>query len=103
MPYLISNCCVIHKTKEANGSLSNMAAKFNLVVNGIAILTSEALYQACRFPSRPDVQEIIIAQASPMRAKMKGKPYRKTDNSADWDDVCLDIMRWCLRVKLAQN
>ena len=80
-----------------------MAADFDLVVNGINIFTSEALYQACRFPSRPDVQEIIIAPKSPMRAKMKGKPYRKTDNRADWDDVCLDIMRWCLRVKLAQN
>lgn len=80
-----------------------MAAKFNLVVNGIAILTSEALYQACRFPSRPDVQEIIIAQASPMRAKMMSKPYRKANTRADWDDVRVDIMRWSIRVKLAQN
>ena len=103
MIYNISQCCVFYKTIEANGSLSNMAAKFNLVVNSIAILTSEALYQACRFPSRPDVQEIIIAQASPMRAKMMSKPYRKANTRADWDDVRVDIMRWSIRVKLAQN
>jgi ribA/ribD-fused uncharacterized protein len=103
MIYNISQCCVFHKTKEANGELSNMAAGFKLVVNGIAILTSEALYQACRFPSRPDVQEIIIAQASPMRAKMKGRPHRLAHTRADWDDVRVDIMRWSIRVKLAQN
>ncbi len=103
MTYNSKLCCVFHKTKEANGALSNMAAEFKLVVNGIAILTSEALYQACRFPSRPDVQEIIIAQASPMSAKMKSKPYRKEFTRKDWEDVKVDIMRWCLSVKLAQN
>ena len=103
MIYNISQCCVFHKTKEANGSLSNMAADFGLVVNGIDIFTSEALYQACRFPSRPDVQEIIIAPKSPMSAKMTSKSYRKAHTRADWDDVRVDIMRWCIRVKLAQN
>jgi type I restriction enzyme S subunit len=50
-----------------------MAAGFPLVVNDIAIRTSEALYQACRFPHRPDVQHEIIAQASPLVAKMKSR------------------------------
>ena len=66
------------------------------------IPTSEALYQACRFPHRPEVQQVIIRQNSPMTAKMKGKPYRK-DSRPDWDHVRTRIMRWCLRVKLAQN
>src|SRR5579883_984886 len=90
------------KTHELYGGLSNMAAGYPLVINGARILTSEALYQACRFPHRPEVQKLIIEQASPMAAKMKSKPYRK-DSRPDWEQVNVDIMRWCLRVKLAQN
>jgi putative DNA methylase len=79
-----------------------MAGGYPLVVNGVRILSSEALYQACRFPHLPDVQRKIIAQSSPMTAKMVGKPYRR-DSRADWDRFRTRIMRWCLRVKLAQN
>lgn len=93
---------VFLKTKEAFGGLSNMAGGFPLRVNGVRILTSEALYQACRFPHLPDVQKLIIAEASPMTAKMKGKPHR-SNSRPDWDAVRVKIMRWCLRVKLIQN
>jgi len=93
---------VFLKTDEPFGGLSNMAGGFPLCVNGIRILTSEALYQACRFPHRPEVQTLIIEQRSPMTAKMKSKPYRH-DSRPDWDRVRVKIMRWCLRVKLAQN
>ena len=71
-----STSVVFLKTKEAFGGLSNMASGFPLVVNGVRIRTSEALYQACRFPHLPDLQRTIVAQRSPMTAKMKGKPYR---------------------------
>ena len=100
--YKRSESAVFSKTKEGFGGLSNMAAGFPVRVNGIRILTSEALYQACRFPHRPEVQRIIIGEPSPMTAKMKSKPYRK-DSRPDWDQVRVKIMRWCLRVKLVQN
>lgn len=93
---------VFLKTKEAFGGLSNMSGGYPLVVNGIQIRTSEALYQACRFPHLPDIQEVIIEQKSPMAAKMKGKPHRNNSRS-DWDRVHVDIMRWSLHVKLLQN
>ncbi len=93
---------VFLKTQERFGGLSNMAGGFPLVVNGMRILTSEALYQACRFPHRPEVQRLIIEQTSPMTAKIKSEPYRH-DSRPDWDHVRVKIMRWCLRVKLAQN
>jgi type I restriction enzyme, S subunit len=93
---------VFCKTKEEFGGLSNMAAGYPLTVNSVHIRTSEALYQACRFPLRPDVQRLIIEQRSPMTAKMKSRPYR-SDTRSDWDTVRVTIMRWCLRVKLAQN
>jgi len=100
--YKRAESAVFSKTKEGFGGLSNMAAGFPLRVNGAYIRTSEALYQACRFPHLPDVQRLIICEASPMTAKMKSKPYRK-DSMPDWDRVRVKIMRWCLRVKLAQN
>jgi ribA/ribD-fused uncharacterized protein len=100
--YRRAEVAVFHKTKDDLGGLSNMAGGFPLVVAGVQILTSEALYQACRFPHRPDVQRLIIAQASPMAAKMKSKPHR-ADTRAGWDDDRVTIMRWCLRVKLAQH
>lgn len=93
---------VFLKTNERFGGLSNMAPGFPLRVNGVRIRTSEALYQACRFPHLPDVQRKIIDEHSPMTAKMRSKPFRK-DSRPDWDAVRVKIMRWCLRVKLAQN
>jgi hypothetical protein len=50
----------------------------------------------------PEVQRLIIAQTSPMTAKMRSKPYRK-ESRPDWDMVRVPIMKWCLRVKLIQN
>ena len=100
--YDCANSAVFLKTKEKHGGLSNMAGGFPLVVNGVQMRTSEALYQACRFPHLPDLQRDIIVQKSPMTAKMKGKPYRHISRP-DWDAVRVKIMRWCLQVKLAQN
>lgn len=100
--YERNNCIVFLKTKEAFGGLSNMAGGFPLRVNGIRIFTSEALYQACRFPHLPDVQRIVLGEPSPMTSKMKSKPYRQ-NSRPDWDQVRVRVMRWCLRVKLVQN
>lgn len=100
--YQISECVSFRKTKESYGQLSNMASGYILVVNDIIILSSEALYQCCRFPHLPDVQEKIIMQKSPMSAKMVSKPFRQ-DSRYDWEKHRIKIMKWCLRVKLAQN
>ena len=100
--YKASSVVVFKKTKELYGGLSNMSAGYPIKINGVSILTSEALYQACRFPHLPDVQKAIINQKSPMAAKMVGKPYR-SQTRADFEDVKVDIMRWCMHVKLAQN
>lgn len=100
--YSRAESVVFLKTDEPFGGLSNMAGGYPIRVNGIRILTSEALYQACRFPHLPDVQRMIIGENSPMTAKMRSKPYRK-DSRRDWDHVRIRIMRWCLRMKLASN
>lgn len=94
---------VFCKTKDKFGGNSNMAGGFPLVVNDVEIRTSEALFQACRFPWNADVQKKIIEQSSPMHAKMVGKPFRGSCNRPDWEKVMVTIMKWCLRVKLLQN
>lgn len=100
--YVRSEAVVFCKTKENFGGLSNMASGFPLQINGVRVLTTEALYQACRFPHLPEVQLEIIGQHSPMTAKTKSRP-RRMESRLDWDEVRFKVMRWCLRVKLAQN
>ena len=100
--YKANDVVRFRKTSEEFGGLSNMAPGFPLIVLGYRIRTSEALYQACRFPHMPEVQQMIISEGSPMTAKMRSKPYRK-DSRPDWDDVRVKVMKWCLRVKLVCN
>jgi ribA/ribD-fused uncharacterized protein len=93
---------VFFKTRETFGELSNMAGGYPLAVSSLQIPSSEALYQACRFPHMPHVQEQIIAQKSPMTAKMVSKPHRR-HSRGDWDDIRVAVMKWCLRVKLLNH
>lgn len=100
--YRVDDVVTFRKTDEEFGGLSNMAPGFPLRIAGISLRTSEALYQACRFPHMPEVQRLIVTEISPMTAKMRSKPYRK-DSREHWDDIRVPVMKWCLRVKLAQN
>jgi ribA/ribD-fused uncharacterized protein len=89
-------------TKAIHGGLSNMASGFSVRVNGILIPSIEALYQACRYPLFPAIQQEIIEQNSPMTAKMISKKYI-SHTRQDWEHVKYDIMYWALQVKLSQN
>ena len=101
--FIRSACAVFRKTEEQFGGLSNMCGGYPLVVNGLRYFTSEHLYQCFRFPDCLDAQHKVMAPKSPMRAKMDGKPYREQHCRADWHNVRVDVMRFCLRVKLAQH
>ncbi len=100
--YKRHDAVVFRMTTGEFGGLSNMAPDYPLEINGIKIGTTEALYQACRFPYQPEIQALIIDQLSPMTAKMKSKRYRK-GTRGDWDKIRVSVMRWCLRIKLVQN
>lgn len=100
--YWRSASAVFLKTHERFGGLSNMAAGFPITVNSTTFRTSEALYQACRFPYSPEIQKLIISERSPMTAKMRSKPFRG-ETRPDWDLRRVPIMRWCLRAKLVCN
>lgn len=100
--YNPDDCVVFRITTNRWGGLSNMASHYPICVNGTPIWSSEALYQACRFPNAPEAQRLIIAERNPMVAKMKAKHFKARSRS-DWDVVRVKVMRWCIRVKLANN
>jgi type I restriction enzyme S subunit len=96
------DCAVFFKVAEENGGCSNMAGGMPIVVNNVSLRTSEALYQAMRFPDHPEIQREIIEQKSPMAAKMVTKPHLHLTRP-DWDEARIYIMAWTVRVKLYQN
>ena len=89
------------KTDEPYGGLSNMC-NMPIVINGITIKNSEALYQACRFPLNKKIQKRIIEASNGYSSKLISRKYTKRTRD-DWYDVNVRIMYWCLRVKLIQN
>lgn len=100
--YHKENSSIFKKNNEEFGGLSNMATGFPLRVNGVEIKTTEALYQACRFPHLPEIQQKIIEQKSPMTVKMISNSNKKKSRE-DWDNIRLKVMKWCINIKLAQN
>ncbi len=102
--YITAECASFLKSKEGFGGLSNMAGGFGLRVQGHPVKSSEALYQALKFPDSPAAQRTILDKPSPMTAKWAAKGFIKQGLlRPDWDQVEVEVMRWCLRLKLAQN
>lgn len=100
--YDINQSVVFWKTTEKWGELSNMASGFVLSVNDLLIPSSEALYQACRFPNNPEIQNSIIWQPNAMYAKREAQHYKRFTRN-DWQQYRILIMKWCLRVKILQH
>lgn len=100
--YGIDSNVVFRKTKERFGGLSNMCSGYPITIGEYVFLTSESLYQCCRFNNDADIQIIIINEKSPISSKMKSKIYHSRTRE-DWDSVRVDIMDWCIRMKLNSN
>lgn len=100
--YLLKECITFRKTNEEYGGLSNMAGGYPIYIEGVKILTSEALYQACRFPEYPEIQREIIEQRSPMTAKEISRKYDHLTRK-DWASNRVQIMNWCIHLKLLYN
>jgi ribA/ribD-fused uncharacterized protein len=100
--YNSSEVIAFRSTKEEFGGLSNMAPGYSIRVNDVIIPSAEALYQACRFPLFPHIQEEIINQNSPMTAKMISRKYTNLTRQ-DWEQIKYTVMYWVLKVKLSQN
>lgn len=100
--YRTNEVVAFAKTDGKFGGLSNMAPGYTLFVNEINIQSSEILYQACRYPLFPQIQEEIILTKNPMDGKKVSRKHSKYSRQ-DWDTVKFKVMKWCLEVKLIQN
>jgi ribA/ribD-fused uncharacterized protein len=102
--YDIGDVCHFSKAKENWGEFGNMSGGFSFrLTEDTLIPSTENLYQAMRFTEYPDIQREIIPQKSGFAAKLISKKYRKTHTRADFEEHKLDIMRWCLQLKLANH
>lgn len=79
-----------------------MSNEYGLEVEGLSVRTSEVLYQCMKHPDRADIQRAILEQKSPMIAKRVARGHEGLTRP-DWAEVRVEVMRWALRVKLAQN
>lgn len=100
--YFLQDSIAFRKTTERWGGLSNMASGFSLNVNNIYINSSEILYQACRFPHYPEIQEKILYESNPMAAKRIARQYNNKTRD-NWGVNRVSIMKWAVFVKLCQN
>lgn len=100
--YFIKDCITFRRTHEEYGGLSNMAGGYPIYIDGVKIRTSEALYQACRFPDYPEIQKEIIDQKSPITAKIISRKYDHFTRK-DWLGNRVQIMNWCIHMKLLYN
>lgn len=98
-----ATCISFRKTKETYGAFSNMAGGYPIQYKGVVAKTSEALYQACRFPDHPEIREAILNESSPMAAKFVAKKHLEKTR-VGWDSLYrVSIMRWAVSLKILQH
>ena len=101
--YRLSESAHFRFTRAKWGEFSNFHPDFPLVVNDIDFATSEQLYQAMKFTEHPDTQLTLARETSPKVSKAFAKICEADQMRADWQEVKVDVMRWVIRVKLAQH
>lgn len=91
------------RSNDRYGRLSNMTGGFPLKVAGTPHSGPESLYQALKFPDRPDVQQAIGRQPNGMAAKKRAYRPDNPPVRADWDRVKPYAMMAALTTKLRQH
>ena len=101
--YVKDYACGFRFTKAAWGAFSNFQPLAVPIVTGPwSCPTSENLYQACKFPARPDIQQRIAEAPTAREAAAIGRtPELGIDPG--WNAQRVDVMRWVLRMKREAN
>lgn len=96
------NAAAFCKVREEHGALSNMSNDHPYTDQGLRWKSSEAQYQAMRYPAHPDVQEMIRAAPNAYAAKLVA--YEHLDKTrADWKDVNVQAMAYVVTRKLQSD
>lgn len=90
------------KVADPLGSLSNMYNRAPIVVDGVTWKSSEALYQALRFPDHPELQEAIRNESNAYTAKVLAHENKHLTRP-DWNEVNHQAMAWVITLKEAQS
>lgn len=96
---------VFTKVKLPYGWLGNMAP-YPINYGNKNYRTTEALFQALRFKDYPEIQEKIMAENSPMGAKMVAKSYKSLLEKDGYEllgSQDIEYMKICLKEKLKQH
>ena len=101
--YARDQVCSFRLTHAAWGAFSNFQPLAVPIVAGPwTFVTSEHLYQAGKFGTRPDVQQQIAHAPTAREAAAIGRtPGLGID--PDWNAQRIDVMRWVLRMKREAN
>ncbi len=101
--YSRDRACAFRFTKATWGALSNFQPLAVPILAGPwSFGTSEAAYQACKFPSHPDVQQRIAAAPTARQAAVIGRTPGLGIHPG-WNAQRVDVMRWVLRMKREAN
>ena len=101
--YESNQVCPFRFTRDTFGVFSNFQPlAVPLAAGPWSFHFSESLYQAAKFPSRPDVQQRIAEAPTAREAAATGRtPGLGID--PDWNAQRVDVMRWVLRLKREAN
>lgn len=84
--------------------LSNSALGYPILINRTRVPSCEHLFHSLKFPEHPLLQQSIISTPSPNSARLMSlKEYNKVKVRPDWKDIQIDVMDFCLRMKLIWN
>ena len=101
--YTKEQACGFRFTNQAWGAFSNFQPLAVPILAGPwSFGTSESLYQACKFPAHPEIQQRIAEAPTARQAAAIGRtPVLGIDPS--WNAQRVDVMRWVLRMKREVN
>ena len=101
--YARDESCGFRFSRAQWGAFSNFQPLPVPIAAGPCIFsTSEALYQACKFPARPDIQLRIANAPTPKEAAAIGRTSGLGIDPG-WNARRVDVMRWVLRMKREAN
>ena len=101
--YRSTHCAAFMRSRERYGKLSNMTGGFPLTVNSLGFQSPEGLYQALKFPTRPDVQNAIAKASSGMEAKRTAYRPGNPPIHPRWDSLRVQAMVYTISLKLLQH
>ena len=98
--YPISQSVFFHKKTDSHWILSNMSA-CPLEIDGIPFKSSEHLFQTLKFATPESVLAVYNNYISP---KMTARHYEYLGGHkrADWEQIRVDVMKFCLQQKYEQ-